>query len=177
MNYLHQCLKEMAMVSDKNETIATDSKTIMQLVDNGIWSSDNIIENKHKPLITAIAQQILDRARLGLHTANVKVKSHSGIIGNDEADMLARSAADKPNKNDAHAGIGGAFDGLFWPMVPIPVQKQKENKNRQGQILLDQEETPDSSPHDDLWLAANLTTALKNAARHQFQTGMTNKTL
>ena len=176
---LHQCLKEMAVVSDKNETIATDSKAIMQLVDNGIWSSDNITENKHKTLITAIAQQILDRAKLGLHTAIVKVKSHTGIIGNDEADRLARSAADKPNENDAYAGTGGAFDGLFWPMVPA--QKQRENKNRQrpdhGQIPLDKEVTPNSCPHNNLWLAANLNTALKNAARHRFQTGLTNKTL
>ena len=43
----------------------------------------------------------MDRAKLGLHTAIVKVKSHTGIIGNDEADRLARSAADKPDANDA----------------------------------------------------------------------------
>ena len=44
-----------------------------------------------------------------MHTAIVKVKSQTGIIGNDDADRLARSAADKPNENDAYAGIGGAL--------------------------------------------------------------------
>ena len=63
-------------------------------------------------------------------------------------------------------------------MVPVQVQKQEEkNSNHQDQILLDQDETADSSPHNDLWLAANLNAALKNSARRRFQTGMTNKTL
>lgn len=65
----------------------------MHLVDNGKWSLDDIAEGKHWKLITGTAALILRRAEKQVLTRIVKVKSHSGIKGNDMADELAREAA------------------------------------------------------------------------------------
>ena len=157
---LYQCLKELA--DDENKIIATDSKVIMFMVDNGIWSADANIENKHKALLQAIVNRIFERAIRGRQTTIVKVKSHIGIIGNEEADKLARSAAESSRKSDAHVRVAGAFGDCFW----LAVEREEENITREGH-------TGESSHQ----MVSNLHTALKSAARPSCQTGMTNETM
>ena len=48
----------------------------------------------HKYLLQKIAEIMFDRAELRTHTSIVKVRSHTGIDGNDWADILANQAAD-----------------------------------------------------------------------------------
>ena len=149
---LYQCLKEMNMEQDG--VIATDSKAIMHMINSDIWSTTANVENKHKTLLQHVTDIIMLRASNGVHTKIVKVRSHSGIKGNDAADKLAREAAVDPKETDPIVTIGYAFDGLFWP--------GEVKKDREGGI--------------HLWLVPNLNTGLKNAARPHLQTGMTNIT-
>ena len=48
----------------------------------------------HQHMLQSIADIKLERAELGRHTSILKVKSHTGIDGNDWADILANQAAD-----------------------------------------------------------------------------------
>ena len=49
---------------------------------------------KHKVMLENIVAQLLARARKDLRTRILKVKSHIGIQGNEEADKLATAATD-----------------------------------------------------------------------------------
>ena len=165
---LHSCLEALGDSAD--ETIATDSKAIMHLVEKGLWCLDDITEAKHWRLISAIVAQLLARAENGMLTRIVKVKSHVGIRGNEKADELARQAACHPENANAMVALGGAFDGLVWPTIDPP-----------GLSLVEEVNAAESDecmpgPGQEKGLAANLHTALKNAARPTFQTGMTNET-
>ena len=156
---LYKCLEEL--MSDRDEVIATDSRAIMWMVNNGIDSLDYGSESKHKALVRAIAERIIIRARMQVRTTVVKVKSHSGIIGNDQADELAHAAAETPMDTDPNVNIPGGFQDCFWPTV---LSEVKDNETRQN---------PNNEPART---ASNLNIALKNAARPRFQTGLTNET-
>ena len=135
--------------------IATDSQAIMQLVDRDLWSPFANSESKHRILIRAIANKLINRARHGLCTNVAKVKSHIGIQGNEKADELAGWAAEHLNELTHRVDIGGAFDGLCWPGI-LP---------------------KDGDANGELFLLSNLNQAVKNASKTYHQTGMTNQTL
>ena len=160
---VYQCLIEEEF-SLSDATIATDSKAIMHMIHNGTWDSSCNAENKHKTLISEIVRLMIDRARDGLSTTIVKVKSHIGIEGNEKADELAREAAMKEHGDDELVSIGGAFDGLNWLAVLQDGADTNDSQQRQ------------SSPEGEVFLLSNLNAALKDAARPRFQTGLTNET-
>ena len=115
-------------------------------------------------LISEIVGCMIDRARLGLSTTIVKVKSRLGIEGNEQADELARQAAIEPHADDRLVSIGGAFDALNWPAVML--DDVESNSGQQ----------PPRAPHGKLFLLSNLNGALKDAARPRFQPRLTNDT-
>ncbi len=149
---LYESLQRMGLDSD--ETIATDSQAIMQLIAKDLRVPDTSAESMHRVLVKATTHLLLERAANGLKTRIIKVKSHTGITCNDKADELAHQAAVNPPED--FVNIGSAFDGLYWPGV-VPV--------------------PSTSGDRDLLSVANLNRALKDAARPHFQTGLTNHTM
>ena len=151
---LYQCLGYLD--PDEDAIIATDSKAIMHMTNNGIYAPDLQMENKHRVLMLEVAKRFIRRAQDGRHTTLVKVKSHTGIKGNDQADELAQKAATEPGTIDDLVTIGGAFDGLYW--------------------LGKEQEEPGQSDDHEVFLVSNLNHALKDAARPRYQTGLTNET-
>ena len=66
-------------------TIATDSQSPMQAINAQLRDPNDHKYHVHKHMLKAIANSILDMAELGRHTSILKVKSHTGIDGNDWA--------------------------------------------------------------------------------------------
>ena len=123
------------------------------------------VECKHRQLLGALTQKVLERARHGLHTHIVKMKSHTGIRGNDYADELAKQAA-TPKGPGVHATVhvgSKAFEGIHWPYRVAAcnsAQTMAANDLQEEEFAL-----------------ANLSHALKQEGRQRFQTGQANNTL
>ena len=83
---------------------------------------DALEEKIHLPLLLSIRDLLLARSKLPDHTTQlVKVKSHSGIIGNDKADVAAKRAAEmKGTHNYTAASICNQHlaSRQAWPCLP-----------------------------------------------------------
>ena len=114
---------------------------------------------KHKAILKDIIELLLDRARSGARTHILKVKSHIGIKGNEEADKLATEAV-KPEGCSEEYTIGReGLHGLHWPTINI----DKPNS--------------DGTHRTEEHMTGNLNAALKRAVHHECQAGNANKTL
>ena len=108
-------------------TIATDSLASMFMINNALRSFGRTSESPHSELLKVIAQVILSRAKLGLETSLLKVKSHIGVQGNEMADQLANAARDSEQCSISIAIGSDAFNDREWPAI------LKRSGNSQGQ--------------------------------------------
>ena len=105
---------------DEELTIYSDSLCSLQLINLHIYHPSRTRENKHRDLLQDIAIHIINRHNAAATTRLLKVRSHSGIIGNDEADTLAKEATTGynvigPVKTGEHAHLN-----MHWPSVQPP---------------------------------------------------------
>jgi hypothetical protein len=70
--------------------IFTDSQTSLHAIQNELQRPSHTNYHHHKPLISAIVDILLYRAKLGLPTALHKIRGHTNIRGNDRADVAAK---------------------------------------------------------------------------------------
>jgi ribonuclease HI len=108
----------MAHATDTDLTIYTDSLCSIQNIRQMLDRPHMMRESKHKALIEQIVQILAQRAMAGGHTYLKKVRSHTGIHGNDEADRLAKEATDPKMPIDTHATHGEiAHEGMAWSSI------------------------------------------------------------
>ena len=109
-------------------------------------------ESKHRAMVDQIVQILTQRAMAGGHTYLKKVRSHTGIHGNEEADRLAKEATDPKTPIDIHVTHGEtAHEGMAWPST------REEAR----------EDVPAFGAHPPMYRwrqAANLTADIKNKA-------------
>ena len=101
----------------QNETIASDSLCALYLIQKVIHRPSRLLHSKHGPLLTHIAELLATRARAGYHTTLIKVPAHTGILGNEHADRLARLACHTPPGTPLlfTVDIGNApYQHKFW---------------------------------------------------------------
>ena len=84
----------LLMGQGRDEIIATDSQASISMIAKYMDSPQILQQCKHKVMLEDIVAQLLAGARKGLQTRILKVKSHIGIRGNEEADKLATAATD-----------------------------------------------------------------------------------
>ena len=97
--------------------IATDSQASMFMVRNQLTAPGKNAYSTHNLLLEAIADELTNRARQGHGTRIIKVKSHTGVSGNEKADGLANAARLAANCAE-RVDLGNvAHRGQFWPAL------------------------------------------------------------
>jgi hypothetical protein len=79
----------------------------------------------HRPILHLIAEAVVSRARRGKPTRLIKVAAHSGIVGNERADELAKRAGEPAEDDDVQACPAPAttpLHDLFWPTYTEEVE-------------------------------------------------------
>jgi ribonuclease HI len=103
---------------DADLTIYTDSLGSLQNIRKQIDHPSRLRECKHQKLLEDIVARLGARAMGGSQTHLYKVRSHTGIKGNDAADRLAKEAALHPSTTQHHITVGeNGYQHLRWPQV------------------------------------------------------------
>ena len=145
-------------------TIVTDSQSSMQAINAQLRDPNDHKCHVHKHMLQAIADIILDRAELGRHTSIVKVRSHTGIHGNDWADILANQAADGDAWDvDMSDELVEPYDDMFWIKQSFKDSQGAENSE---QFLRNLQDCAKAAIHDKCKLGrSNTDTTMVRAWR------------
>lgn len=82
------------MGATKEGWLFTDSLAVIHLVRRALQGPDGVAASLHGGLLLDIARCLVEWANAGVATHILKVKAHSGVTGNEEADAAAKSAAE-----------------------------------------------------------------------------------
>ena len=143
-------------------TIVTDSQSSMQAVNAQLRNPNDHKYHVLKYMLQAIADIILDRAELGRHTSILKVRSHTGIDGNDSADILANQAGDAWDV-DISGELIEPYDDMFWIKQSF---KDSQGVESSEQFLRNLQDCAKAAVHDTYRLGrANIDTKMVRAWR------------
>ena len=145
LSAIHIALRETP--ADEHITLYTDSLGSIHNIRNMINTPHRMNEAIHREMLESIARLLMQRAQQGSNTRIQKVRSHSGIKGNDLADSIAKAAANNPRNCIPDPTAESARLNLIWPSITAP--KQKGDK-------------PDTNAPRTM--ASNLTQAIKKGA-------------
>ena len=148
----------------QDEIIANDSQASICMIAKYMDSPQTLQQCKHKVMLEDIVAKLLARARKGLQTRILqtrilKVKSHIGIQGSEEADKLATAAIDSSKCSQEYAIGHEGLQSLYWPAQIV------EKMSNDGDDVAEK------------WQAGDLTLALKKVVRSKCQAGNANTTL
>ena len=81
------------VADDEDAVIFTDSQWTIHMPERAIWEPHTLAGHLHWQLLWDTARRIVGRANEGVRTSIIKVKAHSGVIGNEGADEAKKAAA------------------------------------------------------------------------------------
>ena len=116
------------MGQGRDEIIATDSQASICMIAKYMNSPQTLQQCKHKVMLEVIVAQFLARAKKGLQTKILKVRSHIGIQGNEEADKLATAATNSSKCSQEYATGHEGLQGLYWPVQTVE-EKSNDGNN------------------------------------------------
>ena len=96
---------------DEHATIFTDSQWVIHMLSRAVWEPASIEGNLHGQLLQGASRQIVARANNGIRTSILKVKAHTGVVGNEGADSAAKRAAHPEAQHDLRTPAHLPFDG------------------------------------------------------------------
>ncbi len=167
--------------------IATDSLCAMYMISKHLRCPSLHKESKHLGILDAAVKAIAESLRAGQHIQIIKVKSHIGIKGNEEADRLAHDACETANCHQELLDGLPVREHIHWP---IQKQPDMEGEGRgQGEDCAPSERFlprlfPQSSPEareDDTTMpdqqVNDLRKGLKALVRPKLATGYAKQTI
>jgi ribonuclease HI len=96
-------------------TIATDSQASIHLIKRAVNDPAKLHISKHKAILGDIAELLYQCAHRKTRVQLIKVRSHTGLFGNDKADEGATAVARGDAKADLLETADNApFDKLLW---------------------------------------------------------------
>ncbi len=136
LSAIHQALMHPSVASAE-ETIHlyTDSLCSIYMIRRILDAPWTLKESKHYKLLHNILNALRARAEAGGMTYIYKVKSHSGIRGNDKADEKAKEAADKVAEGlgetlTTESSSNEPYDERTWVCTESPVQPEQDDLER-----------------------------------------------
>ena len=120
-----------ALQHNLGDTIATDSACSLHQIERYIRDPSGMERHIHQPILKLIAEAIVQRTGKGMPVHLMKVAAHSGIVGNEHADELAKLAgggADEARTvEECPAPATAPMHDLFWPTY---TEETEDGRNR-----------------------------------------------
>ena len=157
---------------DAEGLVFTDSQVALHLIRRAVMRPHTLDGHLHGPLLRDIARRLVERANAGIATHLRKVKSHSGVAGNEAADKAAKAAAQMQSGHDYVTPDHCPFEGHWRPAFNVAPDSGPEPASAADLSPAEQLYTAGSN---DLRAVSNLNTALKKALHASTKTGTSKK--
>jgi ribonuclease HI len=116
---IYHALRDVLNASEEG-LIFTDSLAAIHLIRRALRKPHTLERHLHKGILLDIARCLVDRANAGVRTRILKVKAHSGVIGNEEADKYAKEAGEPDTLHDLDTPTHLPFEGSWVPAFRKP---------------------------------------------------------
>ena len=120
------------MPSSEEGLAFADSQVSIHLLRRGLREPHSLAGHPHEQLVISTVAKMVRRANQGIRTRILKVKAHSGIIGNEKADKAAKAAAQPDAEHDYETPAHKPFAGQWRPSFLEPPAAPHEGADVQG---------------------------------------------
>jgi len=115
--------------------ILTDSQASMDGIRNYIQKPSHMQTHKYRDLLKDTVARLAARGRNNLRTTIAKIAAHTGIVGNERADEVAKRAAAPDAVTDHSQPLGNRqIDDIFWLQTYDYVTAEAKAQAQAGQI-------------------------------------------
>jgi ribonuclease HI len=131
LSAIYAAIKDMAAEEGPHmHALLTDSAVSLSIINQAVKHPNNVRNGLHKELAQGILPYLLETAKKGQTTKLGKVKSHTDVWGNEQADEAAKQAAKDPESCAVSVIFGASpLDNRYWPYKSQPGEQEKETSD------------------------------------------------